>query len=136
MRADHGNLDAVFGDVFRVGRLDYDGDDVSYPVGGGSLSAEGMATLRSIGFTSERPDGTRWGRSGQTSTEVVILTKPIRSFTQPPIGQSDVPDSPHFRDQAEKLMGPGKMKPAWFDKEELLDGHVKSKMELVYEGND
>ena len=46
MRRNHGNLDAVYGDVFRVGRLDGE-DDVSWPVGGGSLRFEGMATVRS-----------------------------------------------------------------------------------------
>lgn len=131
MREHHGNVNARFGDVFRVGRLDGD-DNVSWPVGGGSLRLEGMATVRSAGFGDERPDHTRWGTNGQTSTQVVILTKPIKSFTQPPIGNSDDPQSPHYRDQAEKLFGPAKMKPSWFNKNELLDGHVKSKSELTY----
>lgn len=133
MRANHGSLDAVYGDVFRVGRTDYTGDDVSWPVGGGSLRAEGMATVRAVGYGPERPDHTRWGGSGQTSTQVVIMTTPIRSFTQPPIGQSDHPDSPHFRDQAEKLFGPAKMKPSWFNRDELFDGHVQSTTVLVYD---
>lgn len=132
MLGNHGSLGAVFGDVFRAGRLDYDGDDVSFPVGGGSLRDEGMATVRAIGFNSERDDHTRWGNGGQTSTQVVIMTKPIQSFTQPPIGQSDHADSPHFRDQAEKLLSEGKMKPSWFQKEDLLDGHVQGKIELEY----
>ena len=110
-------------------------DRVSWPVGGGSLGNEGMATMRSVGFSAPREDGTRWGSRGQTSTEVVILSDPIRSFTQPPIGQSDRPDSPHYRDQAEKLFSPAKMKPGWFAKEELLadDGaNVVSEERLVY----
>jgi acyl-homoserine lactone acylase PvdQ len=127
MRANHGKLDVAFGTVFRVGR-----DDKSWPVGGGSLIAEGMATLRSIGFGAERNDHTRWGERGQTSTEVVVLSKPIRSYTQPPIGQSDRKDSPHYRDQAEKLFSPAKMKSTWFTKEELLNGHVKTTTELEW----
>ncbi|MFN0119862.1 MAG: penicillin acylase family protein, partial [Blastocatellia bacterium] len=129
MRASHGHLRAVFGDYFRVGR-----DDKSWPVGGGSLLPEGMATLRSIGFGPERPDHTRWGgpSSGQSSTQVIVLSKPIRSFTQPPIGQSDKTDSPHYRDQAEKLFSPAQFKPTWFAKEELLNGHVKSTIELEW----
>jgi acyl-homoserine lactone acylase PvdQ len=134
MNSNHGSLDAVFGDVFRAGRLDYDGDDVSYPVGGGSLRREGMATLRAIGFTPPREDHTRWGTGGQTSTEVIIMTNPIQSFTQPPIGQSDHPDSPHFRDQAEKLMSGSKLKPSWFQKKDLMDGHVKSTVKVKYPG--
>ena len=126
--------DAVFGDVFRAGRLDYN-DPVSFPVGGGSLRSEGMATLRAIGFSAPRRDGTRWGVGGQTSTEVVIMTDPIQSYTQPPLGQSDHKDSPHFRDQAEKLLSEGKFKPSWFQKEDLLDGHVLSTQELEYVPN-
>jgi acyl-homoserine lactone acylase PvdQ len=127
MRANHNRLDAVYGDIFRVGR-----DDVSWPVGGGSLLAEGMATLRSANFGEERADHTRWGFGGQTSTQVVVLSKPIRSFTQPPIGQSDRRDSPHYRDQAEKLFSKAQMKPTWFAREELLDGHVRSQRELEW----
>ena len=120
----HGRLDVKFGDVFRVGR-----DDKSWPVGGGSQSEVGMGTLRAIGFGAERKDRTRWGSGGQTSTQIIALTKPIRSWTQPPIGQSDRPDSPHYRDQAEKLFSPAKLKPTWYAKEELLQ-HVKSRTEL------
>lgn len=126
-----GHFDATFGDVFRVGRLDAT-DNRSWPVGGGSLREEGMATLRAIGFGPERADGTRWGRSGQTSTEVVVLTDPIRSWTQPPIGQSDRPDSPHYRDQAEKLFSPGKLKESWFGEDALSDEHIESKEELSW----
>jgi len=131
MRENHDSLDAVFGDVFRVGRLD-GSDDVSWPVGGGSLRLEGIATVRAAGFTNAREDHTRWGRSGQTSTQVVVLTKPIQSFTQPPIGQSDRPDSPHYRDQARDLFSKARMKPSWFNKNELLDGNVRSQYELKY----
>lgn len=134
LKETHGTIDLVFGDVFRAGRLDYDGDNVSYPVGGGSLRREGMATLRAIGFTPERADHTRWGTGGQTSTEVVVMTTPIQSWTQPPIGQSDHPDSPHFRDQAEKLMSGSAMKPSWFNEAELRDGHIKSTMTVEYPG--
>ncbi len=127
MLTNHRNLNAVFGDVFRVGR-----DELSWPVGGGSQLPEGMATLRSVNFSAEQADHTRWGYGGQTSTEVVVLSKPIKSFTQPPIGQSDVRTSPHYRDQAEKLFSQAQMKPTWFAKEELMNGHVKSQIELEW----
>ncbi|MCY4555206.1 MAG: penicillin acylase family protein, partial [Chloroflexi bacterium] len=106
-----------------------------WPVGGGSLGGAGMATMRAVGFSPPRADCRRWGNRGQTSTEVVILSNPIRSYTQPPIGQSDRPDSPHYRDQAEKLFSPGTMKPSWFARDELLaDGgkNVLAEMRLVY----
>ncbi len=119
-----GSLETTFGEVFRVGR-----DGKSWPVGGGSLNEEGMATVRAVAFGQPKLDHTRWGQGGQTSTQVVMLTRPIRSWTQPPIGQSDRPDSPHYRDQAEKLFSPGKMKPTWYQKAELLK-HVISRTEL------
>ncbi len=125
-REKHKSMDLAYGDVFRVGR-----DDKSWPVGGGSLQEEGMATPRAIGFGDPRADNTRWGGSGQTSTQVVILTKPIQSWTQPPIGQSDRPGSLFYRDQAEKLFSQGKMKPTWYQKSELLK-HISSRTELKY----
>lgn len=134
LRSGPGGFDAAFGDVFRVGRQDSN-DEVAWPVGGGSLGEAGMATMRAVGFSQPRADGRRWGNRGQTSTEVVILSNPIRSYTQPPIGQSDRPDSPHYRDQAEKLFSVGAMKPSWFAREELLaDGgkNVLSEMRLTY----
>ncbi len=134
LRTGPGGFAAAFGDVFRVGRQDSN-DDVSWPVGGGSLGEAGMATMRSVGFGAPRADGRRWGNRGQTSTEVVILSNPIRSYTQAPIGQSDRPDSPHYRDQAEKLFSAGAMKPSWFAREDLFadDGaNIAAEMRLVY----
>lgn len=126
LRSNHGSLDAVFGDVFRAGR-----GDKSWPVGGGSLNEEGMATLRAIAFELPRPDFTRWGQAGQTSTQVVVLSRPVKSWTQPPVGQSDRADTPHYRDQAEKLFSRHRMKPTWESKEELMR-HVESRVELKF----
>lgn len=128
MRDYHGKLEVKYGEVFRVGR-----DDKSWPVGGGSLQTEGMATLRAIRFGSKRADHTRWGENGQTSTQVVILTRSIQSWTQPPVGQSDRPDSSFYRDQAERLFGTAKMKPTWYQKGDLLQ-HVHSRSELKFSG--
>jgi acyl-homoserine lactone acylase PvdQ len=124
MREDLGTLDATYGRVFRVGRA-----EKSWPVGGGSLPEEGMATLRAIGFGQPRHDHTRWGYTGQTSTQVVVLTRPIQSWTQPPIGESDHPSSPFYCDQAERLFSNGRMKPTWYLKGDLLK-HVYSRAEL------
>lgn len=125
LKTDHGSLDAKYGDKFRVGR-----DDKSWPVSGGGPKELGVTTLRVVGFGAEKPDKTRWGQSGQTSTEIVVLAKPIRSFTGPPIGQSDRPDSPHYRDQAEKNFSKRTMKPSWWTPEELA-GHIESRNELA-----
>jgi acyl-homoserine lactone acylase PvdQ len=123
LKADWGSYDAVYGDKFRVGR-----DDKSWPVGGGG--DEGTRTLRSVGYEKERADHTRWGRSGQTSTQIVVMTKPVRSWTFVPIGQSDRPESPHYTDQAEQLFSRRQMKPTWWLPQELA-GHIESRTVLA-----
>lgn len=126
MKSHFRTLDVKYGDVFRVGR-----DDVSWPVGGGGDEMLGMATLRNVDYAQERDDHTQWGESGQTSTQIVVLSRPIRSWTAVPIGQSDRPDSPHYRDQAEKLFSPRRLKPTWYAPEELA-GHIESRTVLHY----
>jgi len=122
LKADHGSLDATYGDTFRVGR-----DDESWPLGGGG--GQGLTTLRNISYGSQRADHTRWGRGGQTSTQVIVLSKPIRSWTYVPIGQSDRADSTHYNDQAEKLFSTRKLKPTWWLAEDLA-GHIESRIVL------
>lgn len=112
---DFGRLEVPYGEVFRVGRR---GTDKSWPVSGGSI--HGIATCRAISF--DPVEGTRQmlGRGGQTSTQIVLLTTPPKSWTVVPLGQSDHPESPHYDDQAEELFSKGKMKPTYFlDKQEL-----------------
>ena len=124
LKADLGSLDKTYGDVFRVGR-----GEKSWPLGGGGDDNKGMTAFRNIGFGKERPDHTRWGQSGQTSTEVVVLTKPIQSWTYVPLGQSDRPESPHYSDQAEKLFSPAQQKPTWWTPQELAS-HIESRTVL------
>ena len=123
LKTDHGSLNATYGDTFRVGR-----DDVSWPLGGGG--DRGLITLRNINYGPERKDHTRWGRSGQTSTQIVVLSKPIRSWTYVPIGQSDRSNSAHYRDQAEKLFSQRKLKSTWWLPKDLVK-HIKSRTVLA-----
>jgi acyl-homoserine lactone acylase PvdQ len=122
LKENHGSIDAVYGDRFRVGR-----DDQSWPVGGGGRN--GTTTLRSMGYDKEKDDHTQWGRSGQTSTQVVHLTKPIQSWIYIPIGQSDHKDSAHYTDQAEHLFSKRQMKPSWWLPEDLA-GNIESRTVL------
>jgi acyl-homoserine lactone acylase PvdQ len=124
IKEDWGRLDTRYGEMFRVGR-----DHASWPVGGGGDGDATGRTLRSMSYGGPEDDGTRRGRAGQTSTQIVVMTKPIQSWTQPPIGQSDRPESPHYDDQAEKLMSARKMKPTWWLPEDLKD-NVKSRVVL------
>lgn len=125
LKSDLGSLDKVYGDVFRAGR-----GDKSWPCGGGGDGDLDMTTLHNVNYSQERPDHTRWGRSGQTSTEIVVLSKPIKSWTYVPLGQSDDPKSPHYTDQAEKLFTKGTLKETWWLPEQLAD-HIEKREELV-----
>ncbi len=122
LAADFGSLKAVWGDKFRVGR-----DDLSWPVEG-SDSVIGR-TLRSMEYSDERADHTQWGDGGQTSTQIIVLTKPIQSWGYIPVGESDRKDSPHYRDQAEKLFSKRTLEPTrWMAKD--LEGHIESRTVL------
>jgi len=128
MRSELGTLDRAYGDVFRVGR-----GDRSWPVEGGMAERLGLTTLRSVSYGAPRSDDTRWGAGGQTSTILVVLTRPIHSWTMVPLGQSDRPDSAHYRDQAEKLFSLRQMKPSWWTPEGL-SGHIESRTVLAAAG--
>jgi acyl-homoserine-lactone acylase len=120
-----GRLEVKYGEVYRVGR---EGSSKTWPVSGGSV--QGLATPRAISFQLMKDGKTFLGRGGQTSTQVVQLTNPPRSWTLLPLGESDRRDSKHWEDQVEKLFSPGKLKPTFFlDKEELLK-HVESRKVL------
>jgi acyl-homoserine lactone acylase PvdQ len=123
LKSDHGSLNATYGDSFRVGR-----DDVSWPLGGGG--GRGLTTLRNISYGPERQDHTRWGRAGQTSTQIIVLSRPIRSWTFVPIGQSDRADSAHYHDQAEKLFSRRKLKQTWWLPKDLAR-HIRSRTVLA-----
>ncbi|MBI5096033.1 MAG: penicillin acylase family protein [Candidatus Hydrogenedentes bacterium] len=125
LKADFGSLDKTYGDVFRVGR-----DDKSWPLDGNNGDELGMTTLRNIHYSGERPDHTRWGAGGQTSTQIIVMSKPVKSWTFVPLGQSDRPASPHYRDQAEKLLSPREFKETWWTPEQLA-GHIESREVLA-----
>ena len=89
-----------------------------------------MATPRAIGFIKSGAEMV--GQSGQTSTQIVILTKPPQSYMVIPLGESDHKDSPHFDDQAEKLFGPGRAKPTYFLKPKELKKHLERAQQLEF----
>jgi acyl-homoserine lactone acylase PvdQ len=74
------------------------------------------------------------GQSGQTSTQIVILTKPPQSYMVIPLGESDHADSPHFDDQAEKLFSKSRVKPTYFLNRKELEKHVTAREELEFAG--
>ena len=127
LRTAFGELDVPFGRYFRVGRR---GSDRSWPVGGGSLRDVGMATPRAISFGSSSDGKQQIGHSGQSSTQVVILTDPPESYAIIPLGESDHKESGHWDDQAEKLFSAGKALRTYFMRPDELMKHVTSKKVL------
>jgi acyl-homoserine lactone acylase PvdQ len=121
--------DAAFGTLFRVGRQ---GGAHTWPVSGGSLTEAGMATPRAISF--EKSGREMVGHGGQTSTQIVILTKPPQSYMVIPLGESDHADSPHFDDQAEKLFSQSRVKSTYFLNRPELEKHVTKREELEFAG--
>ena len=104
----------------------------TWPVSGGSLTEAGMATPRAISF--EKSGAEMIGHGGQTSTQIVILTKPPQSYMVIPLGESDHPDSPHFDDQAEKLFSQTRVKSTYFLNRTELEKHVTKREELEFAG--
>ena len=118
------NQTPTFGDHFRVGH-----DDQSWPMGGGSLHES--RTLRSLSYTAPKADYSQWGRGGQTSTQIVELSTPIKSWGYLPLGQSDDPGSLHYIDQAEKAFSKRTLKSSWWTPEELV-GNIESRTVIDY----
>lgn len=121
LRSNFNSFEAPYGKYFRVGR----NGGKTYPVGGGILKEVGMTTPRAIQY---RKTGNEMvGYSGQTSTQVVILTPIPQSFSVIPLGESDIRESKHWDDQAEKLFSKGKMKSSFFMNRNELLKHVSDK---------
>src|SRR5262249_55944816 len=119
LKSSFGSLHTPYGKYFRVGR---EGGNRTYPVGGGSVQEAGMATPRAIGYTKKGKETV--GHSGQTSTQIVIMTDPPESYTIVPLGVSDHKESGHWDDQAEKLFSKSKATPTYFMNRAELVKHV------------
>jgi penicillin amidase len=129
LKSNFGSLRVPYGKYFRVGRQ---GGDRTFPVGGGSLNGGpnnvAMATPRAISFSAVGKEMV--GGGGQTSTQIVVLTNPPKSYAIIPLGESDHKESGHWDDQAEKLFSKSKAAPTFFmDKNELMK-HVTAKKVL------
>lgn len=124
LKSSFGSLDVPYGKYFRVGRE----GGKTYPVGGGTLADAGMATPRAISFG--KVGNEMVGRGGQTSTQIVILSKVPQSFSIIPLGESDHRESGHWDDQAEKLFSKGIAKPTYFLRKNELLKHVSSRKVL------
>jgi len=129
LKTNFGSVRVAYGRYFRVGRKD---GDRTFPVGGGSLNGGAnnvaMATPRAISFG---PVGKEMvGAGGQTSTQIVVMSNPPKSYSIIPLGESDHKESGHWDDQAEKLFSKSIAAPTYFmDRNELMK-HVTAKKVL------
>jgi hypothetical protein len=132
LRTQFDEVSVPFGRYFRVGRR---GGDRTWPVGGGSLHEAGMATPRAISFASSRDGKQMIGHTGQSATQVVIMSDPPESYAILPLGESDRKESGHWDDQAEKLFSQGKALQTYFLRPDELMKHVSSKKILSPPGS-
>lgn len=127
LKARFGEVEVPYGRYFRVGRR---GGDRTWPVGGGSQKDLGMATPRAISFAPSKDGKQQIGHTGQSSTQIVIMTDPPESYAVIPLGESDHKESGHFDDQAEKLFSHGTAARTYFLRRDELMKHVTSKKVL------
>jgi acyl-homoserine lactone acylase PvdQ len=118
---------ADYGTQFRMTR---EGSSQSIPVGGGIVSEAGMITPRAITF--QRAGQVMLGTGGQSATQIVELSNPIRSVSILVPGESDRPESGHFHDQARDLFSKGTAKSTYFGDRRDLEKHLSSKKDLIF----
>ena len=82
---------------------------------------------RAISFAPTRDGKQQVGHSGQSSTQIVIMTDPPESYAVIPLGESDHKESGHWDDQAEKLFSQGKAVRTYFLRPDELMKHVTSR---------
>ena len=70
------------------------------------------------------------GHSGQTSTQIVLMTDPPESYTVVPLGASDRKESGHWEDQSEKLFSRSRAARTYFMNRDELLKHVTVKKTL------
>ncbi len=128
MVKEYGRIDVKYGDVYRVGRRR--GKQTAPAEGGG---IDGIACPRNLSFGHKLKSGQRLMTGGQCAPQVVKWTNPPQSWTAAPLGQSDGPASPHFDDQAIKLVGNRKMKSTYFMDKATLMKNLESTKVLTYE---
>lgn len=121
------NFDATYGTLFRIAR---DGAQRSWPMGGGTVTAAGMATPRAVDY--EARDRRMVARGGQAALQVAVLGRPARSVIAMPLGESDQAGSAHFDDQARDQFSASHTFTTYFSDRKELEKRSKNKKELIF----
>jgi acyl-homoserine-lactone acylase len=116
-----GSIDIPWGETVRLKR-----DRLSWPVSGGSFE-NGIDVLRAAGGNLNEKTGITTVDRGQSCCMIVVFSNPMQSFSILPFGESDDPESSHYKDQAEKLFSKSQFKSTFFNKEELLQNLESAK---------
>ena len=132
MTSQYGSWDVPWGEVHKVGR-----GDTYFPVAGaeyrsGNKWANFSETVFDVKSSRDPDNPERWvANSGSMAMILMFMHEDgIESMSLTPWGQSGHADSPHFMDQGEQLYSQRKLKPTWWNKEELLK-NVESKRVLT-----
>ena len=122
MKAKYGSVEVPWGDITLIGRGGRYFPLESGDFGSGQDKKNQTETVLDVA-TKETPEGSGKyvGYNGSGTLMISFLHKEgIESYSLVAWGQSADPDSPHYVDQSEKLYAYRKMKPTWFEKEDLL----------------
>jgi len=124
MQETYGGIRVAWGKTLRLRRGDKD-----LPLGGAGHGRLGLSTLRNVWARDEDENGVSVAAGGQSCPMLVVLKNPIESYSILPWGISDDPESPHYDDQME-LFSQRRMKPVWFNRDELKS-HIASEREFT-----
>jgi acyl-homoserine-lactone acylase len=127
LKETYGRWDVPWGQVHVVGR-----GGQYFPAGGADFSsgdkeANFSETLMDVRSERDPEQPKRYIANSGSMAMILMQFKDgqVQSFTCTPWGQSAHPTSPHYVDQAEQLYSTRKMKPTWWQQEELKQ-NVKS----------
>jgi acyl-homoserine lactone acylase PvdQ len=136
----YGASNPVLGDEFRIGR-----GGVSLPVGACTRAVGRPPGSGSWDTVFMPPQSFRAGicgpadakgvsqmLAGQSHPHLMVMTRPIQSYSAYPYGQSDVASSRHYSDQS-VLYSERRLKPTYFNPGELK-GHTESVKTLTWNG--
>lgn len=132
MQEKYGSVEVPWGDITLVGRGDRYFPLESGDFGRGQDKKNQTETVFDVAARETPKDSGKYvAYNGSGTLMISFLHKEgIESYSLVAWGQSGDPDSPHYVDQAEQLFSQRRMKPTWFNKEDLLN-NLQSRKEIV-----